>query len=57
VLRLIASWPDFSWQIAGTRLPTWGWGELKPHWIETNLNMLVSLAEAVPEHVWDTACG
>ncbi|GAA2028292.1 hypothetical protein GCM10009839_29160 [Catenulispora yoronensis] len=57
VLRLIASWPDFSWRVEGTRLLTWGSGTLKPHWIETNLNMLVSLVEAVPERVWQTARG
>jgi hypothetical protein len=57
VLRLIGSWPDFTWRIEGTRLVTWGPGSLKPHWIETNLNMLVSLVEAVPEHVWHTARG
>jgi hypothetical protein len=57
VLRLIGSWPDFTWRIEGTRLLTWGSGALKPHWIETNLNMLVSLVEAVPERVWQTARG
>ena len=57
VLRLIASWPDFSWRIEGTRLLTWGKGNVKPHWVETCLNMLVALAEAVPEEVWRTARG
>ena len=57
VLRLIASWPDFAWRIEGTRLLTWGKGMVKPHWVETSLNMLVSLAEAVPEEVWHTARG
>ncbi|NUR72422.1 MAG: hypothetical protein HOU81_16525 [Hamadaea sp.] len=57
VLRLIGGWPDFSWRVEGTRLLTWGTGTLKPHWIETNLNMLVSLVEAVPDKVWQTARG
>lgn len=57
VLRLIASWPDFSWRIEGTRLLTWGKGTVKPNWVETCLNMLVALAEAVPEEVWRTARG
>lgn len=57
VLRLIAGWPDFSWRIEGTRLLTWDSGTLKPHWIVTNLNMLVSLVEAVPDRVWQTARG
>ncbi|NUR30598.1 MAG: hypothetical protein HOV83_32900 [Catenulispora sp.] len=57
VLRLLCSWPDFTWRIEGTRLLTWGSGVLKPHWIETNLNMLVSLVEAVPDRVWQTARG
>jgi hypothetical protein len=57
VLRLIASWPDFSWRIEGTRLLTWGKGTVKPHWVETSLNMLVALAEALPEEVWRTARG
>lgn len=52
VLRLIASWPDFSWRIEGRRLLTWGSGPLAPHWIETNLNMLAALTEAVPDEVW-----
>jgi hypothetical protein len=57
VLRLIGSWPDFTWRVEGTRLLTWGSGVLKPHWIEPNLNMLVSLVEAVPDRVWQTARG
>lgn len=57
VLRLIASWPDFSWRVEGNRLLTWGSGTLKPHWVETSLNMLVSLVDAVPERVWQTARG
>jgi hypothetical protein len=57
VLRLLAGWPDFSWRIEGTRLLTWGRGTVKPHWVDTCLNMLVSLADAVPEQVWHTARG
>ena len=57
VLRLIASWPDFPWRIEGTRLLTWGRGTVKPVWVDTSLNMLVALAEALPEGVWRTALG
>jgi hypothetical protein len=57
VLRLVASWPDFPWRIEGTRLLTWGKGTVKPVWVQTSLNMLVSLAEAVPDEVWRTARG
>ena len=57
VLRLIASWPDFSWRIEGTRLLTWGKGRVKPVWVETSLNMLVALTEAIPDEVWRAARG
>ncbi|WP_194893556.1 hypothetical protein [Catenulispora pinisilvae] len=57
VLRLIASWPDFAWRIEGNRLLTWGKGTVKPEWVDTGLNMLVALAEAVPDGVWRTARG
>ena len=57
VLRLIASWPDFCWRIEGTRLLTWGRGNVKPHWVQTCLNMLVALAEVFPDEVWRTPRG
>jgi hypothetical protein len=57
VLRLLAGWPDFSWRVEGTRLLTWGGGTVKPHWVQTCLNMLVALAETIPEEVWRTARG
>lgn len=57
VLRLIASWPDFPWRIEGTRLLTWGKGMVEPHWVQTGLNMLVVLADTVPDGVWRTARG
>lgn len=57
VLHLIASWPDFPWRIEGNRLLTWGRGTVKPEWVQTSLNMLVALAEAVPDEVWRTARG
>jgi hypothetical protein len=57
VLSLVAAWPDFSWRIEGSRLLTWGKGTVKPHWVQTSLNMLVALAEAVPDEVWRTARG
>jgi hypothetical protein len=57
VLRLIASWPDFAWRIEGNRLLTWGKGTVKPEWVQTSLNMLVALAEAFPDAVWQAARG
>jgi hypothetical protein len=57
LLHLVASWPDFSWRIEGSRLLTWGKGTVKPHWVQTSLNMLVALAEAIPDEVWRTARG
>ena len=57
VVRLIMSWPDFPWRIEGTRLLTWGPGRVQAHWIDTYLNMLARLAEAVPDEVWRTARG
>ena len=55
VVRLLMSWPDLPWRIEGRRLLTWGDGVLKPHWVEPALNMLTTLAEAIPENVWRTA--
>jgi len=57
VLRLIAGWPDFSWRIEGNRLLTWGKGTVKPHWVQTSLNMLVALVDTIPDQVWHTARG
>ncbi|MEY9929462.1 hypothetical protein ABH926_004102 [Catenulispora sp. GP43] len=57
VLRLIASWPDFCWRIERDRLLTWGKGTVKPHWVQTSLNMLVTLAETFPQEVWRPARG
>ncbi|MEY9890302.1 hypothetical protein ABIA35_004771 [Catenulispora sp. MAP12-49] len=57
VLKVIASWPDFAWRIEGNRLLTWGKGHVKPHWVQTSLNMLVTLAETFPPEVWGPARG
>jgi hypothetical protein len=57
VVRLLTSWPDFPWRIEGTRLLTWGAGSVKPHWVEPTLNMLCTLAGAIPEHVWRNVRG
>jgi hypothetical protein len=55
VVRLLMSWPDLPWRIEGRRLLTWGHGVLKPHWVEPALNMLTTLADAIPGDVWRTA--
>ena len=57
VVRLLVGWPDFPWRIEGHRLVTWGDGAVEPSWIDTTLNMLCALADAIPAQVWRNVNG
>jgi hypothetical protein len=57
LVRLLMSWPDLSWRIEGNRLLAWGRGPVQPHWVEPTLNMLCSVADAIPAEVWRNAGG